>query len=99
MAARNPHVNKEALNCLENQLHHLKDGIYLKPTKTGLSNTALLYKSKTSTVINILTAIDKDEISVSKLSDRTRSTLYQAIWAGKPLHSFPVRWSKSTKWL
>ena len=81
------------------KLEYLKDGIYLKPNiKTGLSNTAILYDSKTANVIDDIAAIEAEQVKIKKSPKKTQLTLHKALWAGLVHETYPIKWSESTKW-
>ena len=77
----------------------LNQCINLKPTPHGLDETALLYKNEQATGLDILTAIERDEVSITNFPDKTRSVLMETLLLGLAHAKYPIKWSKSTKWL
>ena len=76
-----------------------RDGINLKSTLTGLTSKSLLYKKENATCIDILAAIGKGKVFITKFPSKINSALSQAVWIGNTHKTFPLKWSKSTRWL
>ena len=77
----------------------LNQGINLKPKPHGLDGTALLYKNVQATALDILIAIERDEVNIINFPDKTRSVLMETLLIGLARAKYPIKWSKSTKWL
>ena len=78
---------------------YIENGITLQPTKSGLSDSAILYRSEEADILDILLASEIDEITITKAPKTTLTHLQEALWAGFTFDDLPVKWSKSTKWL
>ena len=92
-------MNQQAFLRISHQVDdYLEDGINIKPTSTGLSNSAILYKLEEAEILDILFAIEIGEIHITKAPKKTLTHLYEALWAGITDELLPLKWSKSTKW-
>ena len=89
----------DSLNTVCDVIPFLSKGISLKQNPQGLHKKALLYKHEYATALDIITAIERDEVRITKFPRKTRSSLLETFLAGFAHdHEYPIRWSKSTKW-